>query len=110
MTNGMTTTQMSRPSCVRWKSSSREHRHCPDHAWGRIVARLAAQDSGEVDQLLRRLLRWFPEPCRLSRAASGIRELNSFLTGWVTYFRCAACKSYLTALDSWIAGSCAACD
>src|SRR4029077_7266243 len=31
-----------------------------------------------------------------------IRELNSFLTGWVTYFRYAGCKSHLTALDSWI--------
>ena len=31
-----------------------------------------------------------------------IRELNSFLTGWVTYFRYAACKSHLTALDGWI--------
>jgi RNA-directed DNA polymerase len=31
-----------------------------------------------------------------------IRELNSFLTGWVTYFRYAACKTHLTALDSWI--------
>ncbi len=31
-----------------------------------------------------------------------IRELNSFLTGWVTYFRYAACKSHLTALDKWI--------
>lgn len=31
-----------------------------------------------------------------------IRELNSYLTGWVTYFRYAACKSHLTALDSWL--------
>jgi RNA-directed DNA polymerase len=31
-----------------------------------------------------------------------IRELNSFLTGWVTYFRSAACKSHLTELDGWI--------
>jgi RNA-directed DNA polymerase len=31
-----------------------------------------------------------------------IRELNSFLTGWVTYFRHAACKSHLTDLDGWI--------
>jgi len=31
-----------------------------------------------------------------------IRELNSFLTGWVTYFRYAACKSHLLALDGWI--------
>jgi|SRR6516165_56532 RNA-directed DNA polymerase len=31
-----------------------------------------------------------------------LRELNSFLTGWVTYFRHAACKRHLTALDGWI--------
>jgi RNA-directed DNA polymerase len=31
-----------------------------------------------------------------------IRELNSFLTGWVTYFRYAACKSHLTELDGWV--------
>jgi RNA-directed DNA polymerase len=31
-----------------------------------------------------------------------IAELNSFLTGWVTYFRYAACKSYLKRLDEWI--------
>jgi RNA-directed DNA polymerase len=31
-----------------------------------------------------------------------IRELNRFLTGWVTYFRHAACKSHLAALDGWL--------
>lgn len=31
-----------------------------------------------------------------------IRELNSFLTGWVTYFRHAACKTHLADLDGWI--------
>jgi RNA-directed DNA polymerase len=31
-----------------------------------------------------------------------IRELNLFLTGWVTYFRHAACKSHLLALDGWL--------
>jgi RNA-directed DNA polymerase len=31
-----------------------------------------------------------------------IRELNSYLTGWVTYFRYAACKSHLQRLDEWI--------
>ena len=31
-----------------------------------------------------------------------IRELNSFLTGWVTYYRYAECKSHLAALDGWI--------
>src|SRR5688572_14667405 len=29
-------------------------------------------------------------------------ELNTFLTGWVTYFRHAACKTHLTELDGWI--------
>ena len=31
-----------------------------------------------------------------------IAELNSFLTGWVTYFRYAACKKHLQRLDEWI--------
>ena len=31
-----------------------------------------------------------------------IRELNSFLSGWVTYFRHAAMKSHLVELDGWI--------
>jgi len=29
-------------------------------------------------------------------------ELNSFLTGWVTYFRHAACKTHLKELDGWV--------
>ena len=31
-----------------------------------------------------------------------IGELNSYVTGWVTYFRYAACKSHLQRLDEWI--------
>lgn len=31
-----------------------------------------------------------------------IVELNSFLTGWVTYFRHAACKTHLADLDRWV--------
>jgi RNA-directed DNA polymerase len=31
-----------------------------------------------------------------------IRELNGFVTGWVTYFRYAACKTLLRRLDEWI--------
>jgi RNA-directed DNA polymerase len=31
-----------------------------------------------------------------------VGELNEFLTGWVTYFRHAACKSHLTELDGWV--------
>jgi RNA-directed DNA polymerase len=30
-----------------------------------------------------------------------IQELNSFLMGWVTYFRYAECKSHLQRLDKW---------
>lgn len=31
-----------------------------------------------------------------------VSELNSFLTGWVTYFRLAACKTSLLELDGWL--------
>jgi len=31
-----------------------------------------------------------------------IGELNSFLIGWVTYFRYAECRGHLTELDGWI--------
>ena len=31
-----------------------------------------------------------------------ISELNSFLSGWVTYFRHAACRNHLKELDGWI--------
>ena len=31
-----------------------------------------------------------------------ISEVNSFTTGWVTYFRHAACKTTLVGLDEWL--------
>jgi len=31
-----------------------------------------------------------------------IHELNSYLTGWVTYFRYAECRTHLGRLDGWI--------
>ena len=31
-----------------------------------------------------------------------VHELNSFLTGWVTYFRYAECRTHLGRLDGWI--------
>lgn len=33
-----------------------------------------------------------------------VSELNSFLTGWVLYYRHAACRSHLQELDLWIRG------
>jgi RNA-directed DNA polymerase len=31
-----------------------------------------------------------------------IEQLNSFLSGWITYFRLAECRSHLADLDQWI--------
>jgi len=31
-----------------------------------------------------------------------ISEINSYLTGWVTYFRYASCRSHLCELDGWV--------
>ena len=31
-----------------------------------------------------------------------IQELNAYLSGWITYFRYAACKTHLQRLDEWI--------
>jgi RNA-directed DNA polymerase len=31
-----------------------------------------------------------------------ISELNSFLTGWVTYFRYASARAHLQRLDEWV--------
>ena len=31
-----------------------------------------------------------------------IDELNTFLSGWVTYFRYAECRSHLRAMDGWV--------
>jgi RNA-directed DNA polymerase len=31
-----------------------------------------------------------------------IREVNAFVTGWVTYYRYAACKTLLQRLDEWV--------
>jgi RNA-directed DNA polymerase len=36
------------------------------------------------------------------RVARIIAELNSFLTGWVLYFRLADCKTRLQGIDEWI--------
>ena len=34
--------------------------------------------------------------------AAMIQQLNSYLTGWMRYYRLAACKSHLQRLDEWI--------
>jgi RNA-directed DNA polymerase len=54
---------------------------------------------------LKRVKRRIREITRRNRGVSLERmmwELNSYLTGWVTYFRHAACKGHLQRLDEWI--------
>ena len=54
---------------------------------------------------LERVKRRIREITRRNRGVSlerMIEELNSYLTGWVTYFRYAACRTHLRRLDEWI--------
>ena len=60
---------------------------------------------GIASRSLERAKRRIREITRRNRGVSierMIRELNSYLTGWVTYFRYAACKTHLQRLDEWI--------
>jgi RNA-directed DNA polymerase len=66
---------------------------------------LAGGKVGIAPESLERAKQRIREVTRRNRGISldrMIRELNSFLTGWVTYFRQAACKSHLAELDGWI--------
>jgi Reverse transcriptase (RNA-dependent DNA polymerase)/Group II intron, maturase-specific domain len=47
-------------------------------------------------------LRWITRRNRGIAFERMIAEVNSFTTGWVTYFRHAACKSTLRDLDDWL--------
>jgi len=60
---------------------------------------------GIAPRSLERAKRRIQEITRRNRGVSlerMIRELSSYLTGWVTYFRYAACKTHLQRLDEWI--------
>ncbi len=60
---------------------------------------------GIAPQSLRRVRQRVREITRRNRGVSLARmvgELNSFLGGWVTYFRHARCQSQLRRLDGWI--------
>jgi len=60
---------------------------------------------GIAPRSLERAKRRIREITRRNRGISlerMIGELNSYLTGWVTYFRYAACRSHLRRLDEWI--------
>jgi len=59
-----------------------------------IAARSLGRAKGRIREITRR-----SRGISLERM---VQELNSFLAGWVTYFRHAACKSHLTGLDGWI--------
>jgi RNA-directed DNA polymerase len=60
---------------------------------------------GIAPRSLERAKRRIREITRRNRGISlerMIRELNAYLTGWVTYFRYAACRNHLQRLDEWI--------
>ena len=60
---------------------------------------------GIAPKSLERMKRRVREITRRNRGVAlerMIQELNAYLTGWVTYFRYAECKSHLRRLDGWI--------
>jgi RNA-directed DNA polymerase len=60
---------------------------------------------GVAPQSLERAQRKIRELTQRNRGVSlqqMVTELNSFLTGWVTYYRHAQCRSHLERLDEWI--------
>ena len=60
---------------------------------------------GIAPRSLERAKRRIREITRRNRGVSlerMIRELNSYLTGWVTYYRYAACRKHLQRLDEWV--------
>lgn len=69
------------------------HRLLPDGRLG-IAPDSLARAKGRVRKITRRN--------RGISLARMIAELNSFLAGWVTYFRHAHCKGHLQRLDAWI--------
>lgn len=69
------------------------HRLLPDGNLG-----LAPKSLGRAKERLRRLTRR-NRGIALERM---IADVNSFTTGWVTYFRHAACKTSLKGLDEWL--------
>ena len=69
------------------------HRLLPDGSLGIAPASLARAKQ-RIRQITRRN--------RGVSLARMISELNSFLAGWVTYFRHARCQSHLQRLDGWI--------
>lgn len=69
------------------------HRLLPDGRLG-----LAPKSLARAKERLRRLTRR-NRGIALDRMIS---EVNSFTTGWVTYFRHAACKTTLVGLDEWL--------
>ncbi len=47
-------------------------------------------------------VRWITKRNRSQRLTQFIVDLNSYLSGWVTYFKLASCKALLCDLDAWI--------
>ncbi len=69
------------------------HRLLPDGSLG-IAPESLSRVKARIRQITRRN--------RGISLARMIAELNAFLTGWVTYFRYARCKSHLQRIDAWL--------
>ena len=76
-----------------WERSFLGHRLLSDGRLG-----LAPKSLRRAKERLRRI----PRRNRGIALARMVGEVNSFTTGWVTYFRHAACKTALLSLDEWL--------
>ena len=76
-----------------WERSFLGHRLLPEGVLG-----IAPKSLSRAKERLRRITRR-NRGIALERMVS---EINSFTTGWVTYFRHAACKGALRGLDGWL--------
>ena len=76
-----------------WERTFLGHRLLPDGSIG-----IAPESLGRFKQRVRKITK----RNRGISLARMIGELNSFVAGWVTYFRYARCKSHLQRLDAWM--------
>ena len=80
-------------------------RHASDKRLLRIVRRFLEAGMMRDGACVERAKKRIRQITRRNRGISlkrMIKELNSYLAGWVTYLRYAACKSHLQRQDGWI--------
>jgi RNA-directed DNA polymerase len=79
-----------------------------DHVWNRKFLGYRLLSEGRLGIAPKSLQRAKDRVRRITRRNRGVKlavitkELNEFLSGWITYFRYAECHSHLNRLDKWI--------